>query len=149
MNFFSPACILFFLPIYIWAQTDSSFSNKALEQERQFIGKPDTSDKNINRFPILHLKSLISTKLENPILKDPLKSLSEDETVFYNFTKEELNSGFSKQELTAYKKNKDLLMKILEKKYEECWWYRTKSLGQLLGVSDMLIKALEFGLLLF
>jgi len=149
MNFFSPACILFFLPIYIWAQTDSSFSNNTHEQEKQFIGKSDTSDKNINKFPLLHLKSVISTRLENTITKNPLKSLPEDEITFYNFTKEELNSGFSKQELIAYKKNKDLLMKILEKKYDECWWYRTKSLGQLLGVSDMLIKALEFGLLLF
>ncbi len=149
MNFFSPVCVLFFLPIYISAQTDSSFSINDQKQKKEFIGKTDTSDKNINRFPILHLKSLISTKHENPILKDPLKSLPENETVFYDFTKEELNSGFSKQELIAYKKNKDQLMKILQKKYDECWWYRTKSLGQLLGVSDMLIKALEFGLLLF
>jgi hypothetical protein len=149
MNLFSPACILFFLPIYIWAQTDSSFSNNTHEQEKQFIGKPDTSDKATNRFPILHLKSLISTKLENQIIKNPLKSLSEDETTYYNFTKEELNSGFSTKDLIAYRKNKEELMKILAKKYDECWWYRTKSLGQLLGVSDMLIKALEFGLLLF
>jgi len=78
-----------------------------------------------------------------------LKSLPENEITYYNFTKEELNSGFSTKDLIAYRKNKEELMKILEKKYDECWWYRTKSLGQLLGVSDMLIKALEFGLLLF
>jgi hypothetical protein len=149
MNYFAPAYFLFFLPFCLWAQTDTSFSNNTHEKEKQSIGKSDTSNKTTTGLPILHLKSLISIKLVNPIEKNPFNSLHEDEIDSYDFTKEEMNSGFSKENLIAYKKNKELLMKILEKKYEECWWYRTKSLGQLLGVPDMLIKALEFGLLLF
>jgi hypothetical protein len=33
-------------------------------------------------------------------------------------------------------------------KYDECWWYRMKSLGEILGIPDMIIKTLMLGLLL-
>lgn len=64
------------------------------------------------------------------------------------FTKEEIESGLSKKELAAYKKNKEMLFNILQKKFDDNWCYKVKSLGQLIGIPDFVIKMLQFGLIL-
>lgn len=73
-----------------------------------------------------------------------MKPVQENES----FSKEELESGLSKNELVAYKKNKEMLFNILQKKFDDNWCYKVKSLGQLIGIPDFVIKMLQFGLLL-
>lgn len=65
-----------------------------------------------------------------------------------SFKKEELRIGLSRNELAAYKKNKEILFNILLNKYDDNWCYKVKSLGQLIGIPDLVIKMLQFGLLL-
>lgn len=79
---------------------------------------------------------------------DKMKFAFRFEPEFDNFTKEELESGLNKNQLIAYKKNKEMLMSILQKNYDDCWCYKVKSLGQLIGIPDFVIKLLQFGLLL-
>ena len=94
---------------------------------------------------LLELKTILNSeyfKLDQ--IKMTMKPLHENE----GFTKEEIESGLSKNELAAYKKNKGMLFNILQKKFDECWWYRVKSLGQLIGIPDLVIKMLQFGLII-
>ncbi len=63
------------------------------------------------------------------------------------FTIEEKQSGLSKNQLTAYLKNKETLRKILISDYDERWWYRIKGIEELLGVPNEVIWMLEFALM--
>lgn len=77
-------------------------------------------------------------------MKMIMKPVQENE----GFTKEEIESGLSKNELAAYKKNKERLFNILQNKFDDNWCYKVKSLGQLIGIPDLVIKMLQFGLLI-
>jgi hypothetical protein len=94
--------------------------------------------------PIIELKTLIIPKYNEMYETRDFWNIASAEY----FTKEEISSGLSKNELIAYKKNKELLFSILQQKYDGTWYYHVKSLGQLIGVPDLAIKILQFGLLL-
>lgn len=99
----------------------------------------------LRKKPLLELKTMLSS---NFYTLDKIKYVLSDGFQYENFTQEELASGLSKNQLIAYKKNKEMLMGILQKNYDDCWWYKVKSLGQLIGIPDWVIKMLQFGLLL-
>jgi len=79
------------------------------------------------RKSLLELKTILFQDLNR---LDQLKVILKNQEEFEYFTKEELASGLSKNQLIAYKKNKEMLMGILQKKCDDCWWYKVKSLGQ-------------------
>jgi len=137
------AYLFLFMPFYIFSQADTS-SNLL------YLGaKKDTNTKIEKPHSILHLKSLLDYNLQKVSL-NTLNGLSTvDESVYYQFTEEELKSGLNSSELIAYRKNKEQLFKILNDKYESYWWYRVKSLGQFIGIPDWVIKLAQFSLLLF
>ncbi len=139
--------ILVFLPFFLFAQTDTSTNRKDFPSSIANF-KSDSSFKEIRPLSILHLKSYLDSQRDKLSLINPDNNNKENEQALYDFTKEELNSGLTISELNAYRKNEELLNKILMDKYEECWWYRVKSLGQLIGIPDWIIKALQFALLL-
>lgn len=99
----------------------------------------------LHKRSFLELKTILTSDFYT---LDKMRFVLSDEFHYEYFTKEELASGLSKNQLTAYKKNKEMLMSILQKNYDDCWWYKVKSLGQLIGIPDWVIKMLQFGLLL-
>lgn len=99
----------------------------------------------IPRKSLLELKTILFQDFNR---LDQLKVILKNEEEYQYFTKDELASGLSKNQLIAYKKNKEMLMGILQKKYDDCWWYKVKSLGELIGIPDWVIKMLQFSLLL-
>lgn len=99
----------------------------------------------LRKKPLLELKTMLTSDFYT---LDKIKNVLRDGFQYENFTQEELASGLSKNQLIAYKKNKEMLIGILQKNYDDCWWYKVKSLGQLTGIPDWLIKMLQFGLLL-
>jgi hypothetical protein len=107
---------------------------------------------NVNKVnDTLHRKSLLELKtiLTSDFYKlDKIKFVFSSESEFNNFTKEELASGLTKNQLIAYKKNKEQLFGILQKKYDDAWYYRVKSLGELIGIPDWIIKTAMLSLLL-
>ncbi len=139
--------ILVFLPCFLSAQSDTLTNRKDFQLTLPNL-KIDSSFKEIKPLSILHLKSYLDSQRDKLSLINPDNNNEENEQALYDFTEEELSSGLSINELNAYRKNKDLLNKILKDKYDECWWYRVQSLGQLIGISDWFIKALMFSLLL-
>jgi hypothetical protein len=144
MNYLSLGALILF-PLFIYAQTDTSkIKENLLLNDNESI---DTTHKEIKPLSILHLKTMLDSQLNNLKLTVPNRNQLEDEFLLYDFSKEELNSGLSKKELIAYKKNKEQFRQMLQQKYDEGWWYRVKSLGELLGISDWVIRALEFALL--
>ena len=148
MNYYLISALILF-PLLLYAQTDTSKTKKnQLQLNQQYNKTTDTTRKEIEPLSILHLKAMLNSRLNNLKVTIPYRNPVDDEALLYDFTPEELNSGLSKKELIAYKKNKNLFRQILQEKYNESWWYRVKSLGELLGVPDMLIKAIEFALLL-
>ena len=125
-----------------WADSTKKFSGEDTIKQLKIKKLPDS----ISHKSILELKTIINGqhfKVER--LRNFLEQPPDNEF----FTKEEIASGLSKNQLIAYKKNKEILLGILQKKYEECWWYRVKSLGQLIGLPDWIIQTLMFGLLFF
>ena len=134
MNCYSISAIILF-PLLLYAQTDTSKSKEnQLQLNQPNKETTDTTRKEIKPLSILHFKAMLNSQLNNMKLTVPYRNPVDDEILLYDFTKEELNSGLSKKELIAYKKNKNLLRQILQQKYDESWWYRVKSLGQLLGM---------------
>ncbi|MEW6194342.1 MAG: hypothetical protein AB1521_04190 [Bacteroidota bacterium] len=93
------------------------------------------------QFPILKLKYELPPV--NIFSKHFLSIHAED----VQFTLEERMSGLSRDQLHAYKKNKETLMKILSADYEERWWYHVKGIDELLGVPKEVIWALEFAMM--
>ena len=141
--------ILLFLPIRIFSQIDSiPATNFPAESRKNNLETTDTSGVKIRKLSILHLKTLLDARMSdlNVISKNRLPSILE--TDLYSFTEEELNSGFSRQQLIAYKKNKDLLLSILAKKYNDSWWYRVKGIDELLGIPSEVFFLLKIALLL-
>lgn len=103
--------------------------------------KPDTTAKNFPMYPILKLRSelsLLNLYTKNFLMFDYDNS---------KFITEEKQSGLSKNQLTAYLKNKEALRKILISDYEERWWYRIKGIEELWGVPNEVIWMLEFALM--
>lgn len=101
----------------------------------------DTTTKYFSVYPILKLRSeisLLNLYTNNFLILDYENS---------NFTTEEKLSGLSKNQLTAYLKNKESLRKILISDYEGRWWYRIKGIEELLGVPNEVIWMLEFALM--
>lgn len=94
---------------------------------------------------IMELKSIIQSDLFKINLRG---QILEEENYFETFTKDEIASGLSRNELLAYKKNKQILFGILQNKFEDCWWFRVKSIGELIGIPDLIIQALMMSLLL-
>ncbi len=139
--------LIFLLPFSLRAQTDT-LANRRDSLFPEINMQFDSSLNKTKPLSILHLKSFLNIYKSDRAFVQPDKNSSEDEEPLYDFTEEELNSGFTIRELNAYMKNKVLLNKILMDKYDECWWYRTKSLGEILGIPDMIIKTLMLGLLL-
>ncbi len=149
MNYLSFG-FLIFIPLFLYGQDDSSTTKKKLLSLDQNTNEEiDTSRKVKNPQSLLHLKVLLDSQLNNLKLNLPNKDSIEGEFLLYDFSKEELNSGLSKKELIAYKKNKDQFRQILQREYDKIWWARVKSVGQLLGNPnlDWVIKAIEFALL--
>lgn len=99
---------------------------------------PDTTTKYFSVYPIQKLRSEIS--LLNLYTNNFLMFDNENS----NFTTEEKLSGLSKNQLTAYLKNKESLIKILISDYEERWWYRVKGIDELLGIPKEIIWMFEF-----
>lgn len=140
--------ILFYFSAY-YAQTNKSiaadtlkkFNNKDTLQQLILNKGNDT----LPRKSFLELKTLL---LKDFSKLDQLKIILKNEDEYEYFTKEELASGLNRKQLSAYKKNKETLYNILQKKYDDCWWYKVKSLGELIGIPDLVIKMLQFGLLL-
>ena len=105
----------------------------------------DKQNDSLSQKSLLELKTILSSeyfKLDQ--MRMIMKPVQENE----GFTKDELESGLSKNELIAYKRNKEMLFSILQKKFDDNWCYKVKSLGQLIGIPDLVIKMLQFGLLL-
>lgn len=94
---------------------------------------------------IMELKSIIQSDLFKINLRG---QILEEENYLETFTKDEIASGLSRNELLAYKKNKQILFGILQNKFEDCWWFRVKSIGELIGIPDLIIQALMMSLLL-
>lgn len=116
-TFFITALIL--LPLIAAAQTDSLNRNEHVESRIILI--EDTTD-SINVFKtkksVQELKSIINSRINELKLHPPtLESLPVTENI-YTFTKEELNSGLSHQELIAFRNNKEKLKQILADTYE-------------------------------
>lgn len=135
----------------MYSQIDSSTIGKdSLRSDKHHFEISDTSHKEIKHLSILQLKAMLSSQMNNLNIITPDKPAVEEEYLLYDFTKEELNSGLSKKELVAYRKNKDQFKQILMQNYDESWWYRVESIGEILGMPglDWLIKTLEFALLL-
>lgn len=123
------------------SDSTKNFSGKDTVRQLRIYKQPDS----VSTKPILELKTILNSANFN--IKG-MKTIWEPIPKSENFTKEEIASGLSRSELTAYKKNKEILFNILQEKYDESWWYRVKSLGQLIGIPDWVIKILQFGLLL-
>lgn len=136
------------IPAVLIAQVDSSSSKDSIIIKKTNSENSDSTLKESKPLSILHLKIFLDTKMSNLSIIKPGASKNLDDTILYDFTKEELNSGLTKEQLIAYKKNKILFRRILSDTYENSWWYHVKSLGQLIGVPDWIIKALQFSLLL-
>lgn len=94
---------------------------------------------------IMELKSIIQSDLFKINLRG---QILEEENYLETFTKDEIASGLTRNELLAYKKNKQILFGILQNKFEDCWWFRVKSIGELIGIPDLIIQALMMSLLL-
>lgn len=94
---------------------------------------------------ILELKSIIKSGLFKIEL---MRQTPEDKNELEFFTKDEVASGLSRNELLAYKKNKKVLFGILQNKLGDCWWFRVKTIGELTGVPDLFIQALMMSLIL-
>ena len=106
--------------------------------------KTDTAKFKLLTFPLLKLKS------EIPLSGFDIKSfwkIQSDNSYLSDLTDEEKQSGLSKDQLIAYKKNKETLMKILAADYKERWWYHVKGLDELLGIPKEVIWALEFAMM--
>jgi hypothetical protein len=135
----------------MYSQIDSSTIEKdSLRLDKNHHEKSNTSHKEIKHLSILQLKAMLGSQMNNLKLITPDKPAVEEEYLLYDFTKEELNSGLSKKELVAYRKNKDQFKQILMQNYDAGWLVPCKSIGEILGMPglDWLIKALEFALLL-
>ncbi len=140
--------IILFLLSSINAQSIKSISDTTKKiQMKDSLKQIIVSKENdtLRKKPLLELKTILSS---NFYTLDKIKYVLSDGFQYENFTQEELASGLSKNQLIAYKKNKEMLMGILQKNYDDCWWYKVKSLGQLIGIPDWVIKMLQFGLLL-
>lgn len=140
--------IILFLLSSINAQSIKSISDTTKKiQMKDSLKQIIVSKENdtLRKKPLLELKTMLSS---NFYTLDKIKYVLSDGFQYENFTQEELASGLSKNQLIAYKKNKEMLMGILQKNYDDCWWYKVKSLGQLIGIPDWVIKMLQFGLLL-
>lgn len=140
--------IILILSSSISAQNNTAKSDSSKNySEKDTIKQIRFNKQNDSHSPksLLELKTILNSEyFKLNLIKMTMKPLQENE----GFTKEEIESGLSKNELAAYKKNKGMLFNILQKKFDECWWYRVKSLGQLIGVPDWIIKILMLGLLL-
>lgn len=131
-----------------FAQINKSLADTARKSTGKDTLKQIILNKENDTLPqksLLELKSILFKDFNR---LDQLKVVLKNEEEFQYFTKDELASGLSKNQLIAYKKNKEMLMGILQKKYDECWWYKVKSLGELTGIPDWVIKMLQFGFLL-
>lgn len=131
-----------------FAQINKSLADTARKSTGKDTLKQIILNKENDTLPqksLLELKSILFKDFNR---LDQLKVVLKNEEEFQYFTKDELASGLSKNQLIAYKKNKEMLMGILQKKYDECWWYKVKSLGELIGIPDWVIKMLQFGFLL-
>ncbi|NMB83204.1 MAG: hypothetical protein GYA14_15455 [Ignavibacteria bacterium] len=122
-------------------------SNKSVEDTTKKSNSADTlkqillnkENDTLPRKSLLELKTILFRDFNR---LDQLKVILKNEEEYQYFTKDELESGLSKNQLIAYKKNKEMLMGILQQQYDDCWWYKVKSLGQLIGIPDWVIKVL-------
>lgn len=149
MHFKNFLFVILITPAVLFAQADTSSSKDSTTIKKIASEKTDTTLKYNNPLSLLHLKIFLDTKMNNLSIIKPGLSKNDDEVMLYDLSKEELNSGLTNEQLIAYKKNKILFRRILNEKYENCWWYHVKSLGELIGVPDWIIKAMQFSLLLF
>lgn len=100
------------------------------------------------KLPIQQLRLLNNYMLNEIGRLNEKKTFKDWESEIHSITKEELESGLSEFEILAFRKNKQVMQNILNMTFEELWWLRVKSLGQLIGIPDIYIKMLEFALLL-
>ena len=108
---------------------------------------PDTLNTIEKQVPMLYLKSLINQSvLKNNAFTQHSNKLIE--LYLLGATKEDFNLGFSDDELFAYLKNKKTLQMILQKKYDESWWYRVKGIDELLGIPSEVFFLLKLAFLL-
>ncbi len=140
--------IILFLISSVYAQSVKSISDTTKkipfnDSLKQIIVSKENDT--LRKRSFLELKTILTSDFYT---LDKMKFVLSDEFHYEYFTKDELASGLSKNQLIAYKKNKEMLMGILRKNYDDCWWYKVKSLGQLIGIPDLVIKMLQFGLLL-
>jgi hypothetical protein len=141
------------LIILLPAASIYSQSNKSISDTTKTIPIKDSlkqinvnkANDTLRRKSILELKTILTIEFYN---LDKMKFVFRGELESNNFTKEELASGLTKNQLIAYKKNKEQLFSILQKKYDDAWYYRVKSLGELIGIPDWIIKTAMIGLLL-
>jgi len=124
-------------------KTDSSKKFSVIDTIKQITIKKEHDS--IPGKSILELKSIIGS---DHFKIDMMRKLLEEKNDLEIFTKDEIASGMSRNELLAYKKNKQILLGILHNKIEECWWFRVKSIGELTGIPDLLIQAFMMSLLL-
>lgn len=101
----------------------------------------DTSRKNVLEFPPLKLKYELNTMLNNNGKIFPYYKF--DFTPPEYFNEDEKASGLDREQLLAYKKNKNVFREILAKEYDARWWDRVKGIDELLGIPKevtMIIK---------
>lgn len=138
--------IIIFSAAASYSQINDSVSNPSLQKILSDTIKSipfanDTSKKNVLEFPPLKLKYDLNMMLFNNEKTFP--NYKFDFTSPANFSNEEKASELTFDQLSAYKKNKDLFRDILAKEYNARWWDRVKGIDELLGVPKevaMIIK---------
>lgn len=134
-----------FYPLMAQSKINNS-SNHVIKNDTSKYLKITPRIENQRNRPLYELTSKISSNLLSTYKSNFADII---EPSLYQYSKEELASGLSYSELASYRYNKDLLHSILQKKYDESWWLKVKSVGQLIGIPDFFIKLILYSLLLF
>jgi hypothetical protein len=89
--------LIFLLPFSLRAQTDT-LANRRDSLFPEINMQFDSSLNKTKPLSILHLKSFLNIYKSDRAFVQPDKNSSEDEEPLYDFTEEELNSGFTIRE---------------------------------------------------
>ena len=131
--------VLFFLILIpagvLYSQVDEK--NKLNE-----LKIPDSLKSPDIKMPLLYLKTTINKNFADMIKYDQ-HAQNLIKLYLEGATKEDFALGWSDEKLLAYLKNKNQLKAILQKNYDDSWWYRVKGIDELLGIPSEVFTFLK------
>ena len=119
------------------------------EEKNKFndLKLPDSLKSLQIKMPLLYLKTEINKNIFE-MNKHDVHSQNLIKLYLEGATKEDFDIGFTDEELLAFLKNKNQLKSILQKNYDESWWYRVKGVDELLGIPHGVFTILKLAFLL-